>query len=70
MATLLAQPSIDIAGLAMSLGVQAKVISSTDTLADALRPSGRENPVLLDVRMSRDDADWQSGWLIPPHETV
>jgi benzoylformate decarboxylase len=70
MATLLMQPSINIAGLATSLGVQAKVISSTDALADALRPSGRESPVLLDVRMSQDDADWQSSWLIPPHETV
>jgi benzoylformate decarboxylase len=68
--TSLTQPQIDIAGLAMSLGVQATVVRSTHALADALRTRRRDGPVLLDVRMSENDSDWQSGWLVPPHETV
>ncbi|MBV9480901.1 MAG: thiamine pyrophosphate-binding protein [Acidobacteria bacterium] len=68
--TSLRQPQINIAGLATSLGVQAIVVRSTHALADALRARRREGPVLLDVRMSEDDLDWRSGWLVPPHETV
>jgi benzoylformate decarboxylase len=69
-ATSLTRPEIDIAGLATSFGVQTTVVRSTHALADALRTRRREGPVLLDVRMSEDDSDWRSGWLIPPHDTV
>ncbi len=68
--TSLTQPPIDIAGLATSLGVQAKAITSPDEFADALRVTYRDGPVLLDVRMSPNDSDWRSGWLALPRETV
>jgi benzoylformate decarboxylase len=70
MATSLTEPLIDIAGLARSLGVEAHVVTSTDALVDTLCTAHRDVPILLDVRMSQDDADWRSGWFVPPHETV
>lgn len=68
--TALTQPSIDITGLAASLGVKAAAVTAPDELAGALKLTNHNEPVLLDVRMSRNDADWRAGWLVPAIETV
>lgn len=69
-ATSVDDPRPDISGLARSFGVRTQVVESVDDLPYAFGDDRPAGPVLIDVRMSRADADWGAGWLVPPHSTV